>query len=168
MPTTALEGYLQSFQLSAAGWPASVSSAFPRFHDIYQAAGAGSSHGVLDDNEGGTFHSTLSRALTNHSTMVQLVTWNDFGEGTVIEPTLEFGTRDLVTMQDLRRQQLDPGFPYHAGDLSLPLRLLQLRRRYATNALVSAELDRSSANIVSGNLARRRSAGGSEANFPQI
>ncbi len=169
LTATALEGYLENFQQSAAGWPAFISSAFPRFYDIYQQAGVGASYGVLDDGEGGTFRATLARALTNHSVMVQLVTWNDFGEGTVIEPTLEFGPRDLVTIQDLRRQHLDPGFPYHARDLSLPLRLFQLRRRYATNALVSAELDRSSANIASGDLAvADRQLAGVESNAPVI
>ena len=84
---------------------------------------------------------------------MQLVTWNDFGEGTVIKPTLEFGTRDLVTLQDARRQLLDSAFPYRFEDLNLPLRLYQLRRQHPTNAILSAELDRVSANIVSGDLA---------------
>jgi hypothetical protein len=153
LSTAALEGYLASFQQSAASWPAFISSAFPRFHDIYQEAGAGSSYGLLADNDGGTFRSTLSRALTNNSALVQLVTWNDFGEGTVIKPTLEFGTRDLVTLQDARRQLLDSAFPYRFEDLNLPLRLYQLRRQHPTNAILSAELDRVSANIVSGDLA---------------
>lgn len=34
--------------------------------------------------------------------MVQIATWNDWGEGTGIEPTVEFGNRDLLTIQRLR------------------------------------------------------------------
>lgn len=160
LSNTALEDYLTSFQRGAASWPAFISSAFPRFDDIYQEAGLGA-YGLLEDHDGATFRSTLSRALTNHSTMVQLVTWNDFGEGTVIEPTLEFGTRDLRTIQDLRRRHLDPAFPYQAGDLNLPFQLYRLRRQHATNNVVSAELDRVAATLAAGGLttAKLRLAG---------
>jgi len=48
--------------------------------------------------------------MTNNSAFVQVVTWNDFGEGTVVEPTREHGYRDLGIVQDLRRQYLDPRF----------------------------------------------------------
>ena len=33
--------------------------------------------------------------------MHQIVTWNDFGEGTIIEPTLEFGFDYLVQLAPL-------------------------------------------------------------------
>ena len=33
--------------------------------------------------------------------MHQIVTWNDFGEGTIIEPTLEFGFDYLVRLAPL-------------------------------------------------------------------
>jgi hypothetical protein len=147
-----LQSYLSSFQLKAAAWPAFVSSVFPRFHDIYAQAG-GSSYGYLSDNNGVTFQETLTRALTNASTAIQLVTWNDFGEGTVIEPTVQYGYRDLGVIQNSRRQYLDANFPYHTNDLTLPMRLYNLRRQYGTTKpAVSAELDRVFSNIVSGNL----------------
>jgi hypothetical protein len=89
----ALGDYLDNFERDAARWPAFISSAFPRFHDFYQEAGLHKSYGYLDDDGGATFRATLARAMTNNSVMVQLVTWNDFGEGTAIEPTTEFGVR---------------------------------------------------------------------------
>jgi hypothetical protein len=169
LSTTSLENYLANFQLTANGWPAFVSSAFPRFRDIYQQAGLGFTYGTLDDNGGLTFQSTLARALTNNSALIQLVTWNDFGEGTVVEPTVEFGYRDLGVIQDFRRQHLDPAFPCHTNDLSLALRLYNLRRQYAANAIVSAELDRVFTNLVSGNLAAAAlQLGGVESNYPVI
>ena len=85
--------------------------------------------------------------------MIQLVTWNDFGEGTIIEPTVQFGYRDLGVLQDFRRQYLDATFNGQTNDLTLPLRLYNLRRQYAGNAIVSAELNRTFTNIVSGKLA---------------
>jgi hypothetical protein len=140
------------FDQKGAGWPAYISSAFPRFHDIYAQAGVGSSYGYLSDNTGLTFQRTLVRAMTNTSAVIQVVTWNDFGEGTIIEPTQEFGYRDLGLIQDYRRQYLEPGFPYHTNDLALATRLYNLRRQYASNAIVSAELDRAFRNLVSGNI----------------
>jgi hypothetical protein len=145
-----LESYLAAFEQNARTWPAFISSAFPRFHDIYQQAGVGSSYGYLDDRGGDTLRETLGRALTNASVLVQVVTWNDFGEGTVVEPTLDFGYRDLGIIQDFRRQYLDGNFAFHTNDLTLALRLYNLRRQYAGNAILSAELDRVFTNAISG------------------
>jgi len=152
LSSNSLFTYLNNFQNTAASWPAFISSAFPRFHDIYQQAGVGSSYGTLDDNNGETFRSTLTRALTNNSAMIQLVTWNDFGEGTILEPTVQFGYRDLGVIQDFRRQHLDSNFSHQTNDLALPLRLYNLRRQYAGNSIVSAELNRTFTNLAAGNL----------------
>jgi len=54
---------------------------------------------------------------------VQLVTWNDWGEGTQIEPSVEFGYRDLEATQRERRR-MTPSFPCIAADLRLPLTML--------------------------------------------
>jgi hypothetical protein len=151
-----LEGYLVGFEQRARtspAWPAYISSAFPRFHDIYQPAGVGSSFGYLEDRAAGTLRETLARALTNASAVVQVVTWNDFGEGTSVEPTAEYGFRDLGILQDFRRQYLDASFSWHTNDLTTATRLYNLRRLCATNTIVSAELDRVFSDAVSGNLA---------------
>ena len=153
LSSNSLNTYLNNFQNTAANWPAFISSAFPRFHDIYQQAGVGSSYGTLDDNNGETFRSTLTRALTNNSAMIQLVTWNDFGEGTIIEPTVQFGYRDLVVIQEFRRQYLDSSFVAQTNDLALPLRLYNLRRQFVGDSMISAELNRTFTNIVAGKLA---------------
>jgi hypothetical protein len=156
-----LQTYLVNFEQTAASqsWPSFVSSAFPRFHDFYAQAGVGSSYGYLDDASGSTFTSTLTRAMTNNSALVQLVTWNDFGEGTIIEPTLggtepttEYGYTDLGIVQNLRRQYLDATFSYLTNDLTLALRLYNLREQYVNNLPVSAELDRIFTNIISGKI----------------
>jgi len=59
-----------NFEQKAASWPAYISSAFPRFHDMYADAGAGASYGYLDDANGATFTNTLRCALTNNSAFV--------------------------------------------------------------------------------------------------
>jgi hypothetical protein len=145
-----LESYLANFEQKAARWPAFVSSAFPRFYDVYAQAGARASYGYLDDANGATLINTLSRAMTNRSAIVQLVTWNDFGEGTSVEPTAEYGFRDLALIQSLRRQYLQPGFTYNTNDLAMAFRFYHLRKQYSHNAAISAELDRVFTNIISG------------------
>ena len=90
--------------------------------------------------------------MTNAPAIVQIVTWNDFGEGTVVEPTQEYGYRDLGIIQDLRRQYLDANFPRHTNDLTLALRLYNLRRQHPTNSIIAADLDRVFTNIVGDNL----------------
>lgn len=153
LSVAALGNYLAGFDQKAAAWPAFVSSAWPRFHDIYQPAGVRDYWGYLGDRGGQTLQETLSRAMTNASAIVQIVTWNDFGEGTVVEPTQEYGYRDLGIIQDLRRQYLDADFPGHTNDLTLALRLYNLRRQHSTNSIIAAELDRVFTNIVGDNLA---------------
>jgi hypothetical protein len=149
---TQLRTYLSNMEANGSGWPAFVGGAFPRFHDIYQQAGIGSSYGYLDDNNGETFKETLERSITNASAFVQLITWNDFGEGTIIEPTREYGYRDLGIVQDYRRQFIDTNFPYHTNDLTLAMRVYNLRRQYTNFPTAYTNLDRVFTNIVAGNL----------------
>jgi hypothetical protein len=152
----ALDNYLANFEQNAGAWPAFISSAFPRFHDIYQPAGVRDYWGYLGDRKGDTLRNTLSRALTNNAAMVQIVTWNDFGEGTMIEPTVEYGFRDLGIIQDYRRQYLDPRFAGRTNDLTLAHQIYQLRRRAATNSALNTALDRVFTNIIRGELADAR------------
>ncbi len=160
LSNAALTGYLTAFDASAAAWPAYVSTAFPRFHDIYAQAGVSPSYGYLDDQSGNTLKETLSRAMTNASAIIQVATWNDYGEGTIIEPTVtgtepttEYGYTDLGVIQDFRRQYLDATFPYHTNDLTLALRVYHLRKAYPNNAPIAAELDRVFTNIIEGSIA---------------
>jgi hypothetical protein len=148
----ALKSYLADFDQKAGAWPAFISSAFPRFHDIYQRAGVRNYWGYLGDHHGDTLRETLSRGMTNSSAIVQVVTWNDFGEGSMVEPTREYGYRDLGIIQDFRRQYLEPGFSQNTNDLTLALRFYNLRRQYSTDTVVSAELDRIFTNIVTGKI----------------
>jgi hypothetical protein len=148
----ALKSYLTDFDQKAGTWPTFISSAFPRFHDIYQRAGVRNYWGYLGDRHGDTLRETLSRAMTNSSAIVQVVTWNDFGEGSMVEPTQEYGYRDLGIIQDFRRQYLESDFPRNTNDLTMALWFYNLRRQYLTNIVVSAELDRIFTNIVSGKI----------------
>jgi hypothetical protein len=71
-------------------------------------------------------------ALENEANIIQLVTWNDYGEGTMIEPTKEFGYQYLKMMQETRCS-VDANFTYKAEDLRLALQIFNLRKAHATN-----------------------------------
>ncbi len=137
-----LDSHLERFYRNAQrGEPALiVGSAFPQFHDIYSEAGVRSSYGYLDAQDGETFRHTMQWALDSQADIIQLVTWNDYGEGTIIEPTEETGYQYLEMMQETRRS-LDADFSYTADDLRLPLQLFNLRKAHADDADIKAQLD---------------------------
>jgi hypothetical protein len=146
----ALESYLTGFYAKAERWDYLVGGAFPGFHDIYEEAGVGSSYGYLDPQEGETYRMTLGMAVDQGPDVIQLITWNDYGEGTMIEPTEEFGYRYLEMTQEARRATDDAAFPFEAEDLRLPLQLLQARRQYADDDEVNARLDAAFDALIAG------------------
>lgn len=125
--------------------------AFPRFDDFYKEAGIGPGYGKIPDDDGRTYSSTLAEALGKGAPIVQVATWNDWGEGTQIEPSKEFGTRDLETTQRLRRS-VDPSFRFTAADLQLPLRLYARRKEGGDPRY----LDRASAALRAGKTSEAR------------
>lgn len=140
--------YLDAFYSEGAGWPLAVGGAWPGFHDMYAQAGVGASYGYLDDRGGATFAETFQRAVDAGVPLIQVATWNDFGEGTAIEPTVEFGTRYLEQIQTAVRGWRD--LPFDADDLALPLRLYQLRQTLDGDVEAEARLDEAAAFLASG------------------
>jgi len=149
---TALNNYLSNFYQAAQSWEYLCASAFPAFHDIYQQAGLGFSYGYLDPQNGETFRNTLYTALENDPEIIQIVTWNDYGEGTIVEPTVEFGYQYLEMIQDVKRDSIDTTFPYTYADLDIPLQLFELRKFFATDNEVNQLLDSVFTLIVTGDL----------------
>ena len=120
--------YLNDLDRRAAKGESIIAAVFPKFHDIYREAGLHDSYGYLDDQNGQTFEQTLDRAWHGKARIIQIATWNDFGEGTIIEPTQEFGYRYLESLQG-RRAKIDPAFHFIPADLRLPVMLYQLRKQ---------------------------------------
>jgi len=85
---------------------------------------------------------TFKMALKSSSEIIQVATWNDYGEGTMIEPTKEFGYRYLEFLQAYYIKNHE--HPFHKNDLRLPLKLYQLRKKYQNNKSISRELDQAS------------------------
>ena len=96
-----------------------IASAFPGFKDIYQTAGVHESYGSIASRAGLTLTESLTQALESKAPVIQIATWNDYGEGTMIEPTRSNGYRHLEMLPRC-------GNP---ADLRLPVMLYQLRKR---------------------------------------
>lgn len=130
--------------------PNSIPVAYPRFHDIYKTAGVQDSFDIVEDLEGKTYETSLTEALTSGAKFVQIATWNDWGEGTQIEPSEEFGYRDLETTQRLRKSRYVP------ADLRLPVRLYLLQKRHAGDLTMQKKLAAISTRLFKGDLASAR------------
>ena len=116
---------VDQFLTDSAHWPASIPAAFPRFIDIYKEAGIGDGYPELPDDSGRTLQTTLQKAIKSKAKITQIATWNDWGEGTQIEPSIEFGYRDLEHVQTVR---FGKEGRFTTADLRLPIKILQLRR----------------------------------------
>lgn len=151
-----LLSYLDEFYDKAEHWPYRVGGAFPGFNDIYKEAGVSAGYGYLDALEGKTFRFTLQKALDQQPDLVQLITWNDYGEGTNIEPTVEYGYLYLEMVQEARKASGDAAFAFTADDLRLPQRLFDLRKQLQGDTAAEAELDQASAALLNGDAAAAR------------
>ncbi len=138
------------FYSAAKTWTDFVPAAFPRFDDIYAQAGVHASWGHIDDQDGKMYSQTLERALKSTAPLIQLVTWNDWGEGTMIEPSVEYGYRDLETTQRLRRKYVEPKFAYTPADLTLPIRLYRLRKKHGSDPASAAKLNEVAQHLFAG------------------
>jgi hypothetical protein len=115
-----------------------MASAYPGFHSFYAEGNWGSNPFEIPHNGSATFASNLDKALQAGGVeSVQLTTWNDYGEGTMIEPTRELGYGPLTTLQ----QKL--GVPFGQSELELVARLYEKRQAGAD----SAKLDQASAAL---------------------
>ena len=121
-------------------------SAFPGFNTFYAQGGwSGPTWKISRQNTSGPMLSqTLALAGQSQSRLgfVQLVTMNDFGEGTQLEPTKEFGFADLVRVQQFT------GVPYTETELRLVYQLYLLRKQYAGNPSAQATLDQAFQALV--------------------
>lgn len=153
-PQKGLEA-IEQFAKRQKDWPQSIPVAFPRFVDTYAEAKVRKSWGRIEDDGGKTFRASLAKALASQSRIIQIATWNDWGEGTIIEPSCEFGYRELEVVQELRRKHVDGEFAATASDLRMPAAILTLRRDEPEKA---KQLDALVNQIVTGQLRDARSS----------
>ncbi len=111
---------------------------YPGFDDFYaQGENGGVSFFNIPANGIQTLNQMIGLAnqYSNDIDIVQLATWNDYGEGTMFEPTQEFGYSLLVRLQQYT------GVSYTEDDLKQVTRLFNLRKQYANDASIRTKLD---------------------------
>lgn len=121
-----------------------MGSAYIGFRDYYAAGGWGSGIGFTITPSVANFQETLDKAFFYNLPHIQVATWNDYGEGTMIEPTREFGYGCLTYLQ----QKLGVT-GLSQSDLELVFTLYQQRVQYAGNATEQARLNQVFYYIVS-------------------
>ncbi len=100
-----------------------MGGAYPGFNDFYQEGGWGGGFDwSIGFNEGLTFRGNLQKAEEYAVDYLQLITWNDFGEGTMVEPTVEFEFTLLEKIQSFA------GISYSKEVLEEIYRLYSLRK----------------------------------------
>jgi hypothetical protein len=130
--------------------------AYPGFNSFYAAGGwPGTPNWTCGNcvarstvpytyNGAPTFAATLQLALSSGDNFVQLATWNDYGEGTMIEPTNEFQYSFLTTLQE----QL--GVNYTVTELELINTLYKARKSgsISQSLLTQASTDLANLNVA--------------------
>lgn len=110
--------------------------AYPGFKDFYQEGGWGNGLGwEIDPDNGATLESLLDLAFQKNLSHLQIATWNDFGEGTAIEPALEYGTSYLESIQSFT------GVNVGKTELALIKDLYDKRKRFKNEPLLQLKLD---------------------------
>tara|TARA_B100000575_G_C23143524_1_gene666568 strand:+ start:9987 stop:11672 length:1686 start_codon:yes stop_codon:yes gene_type:complete len=112
-----------------------IGSAYPGFKDFYEEGGRGDIIGWEIPVGINTLESTLNLASQYNIDYLQLNTWNDYGEGTMFEPTAEFGFQFLEKVQEFT------GVSSSVSDLELIYNLYLLRKEYSNNTDIQKELD---------------------------
>ena len=126
------------YKFRAPNLKTAMGVAYPGFNDFYaQGEFNGRSYFNIPHNGTSTLNQmlNLNNQYSNDVDIVQLATWNDYGEGTMFEPTMEFGYSFLVKLQQFT------GVPYTEADLRQVTRFYNLRKQYQNNSTVRAQLD---------------------------
>ncbi|CAL8117076.1 unnamed protein product [Orchesella dallaii] len=117
--------------------PQKIGVVYPGFHTYYQQGGWPGPNWEIPHNGLDTFQQTLDLAI-QHGHPIQLATWNDFGEGTMVEPTREFGTGCL----DILQRTLVP--QYSKKELDIISDLYKKRVQYKNQKGIQSVLDQAS------------------------
>jgi hypothetical protein len=135
-----LTGFYQSRAPSLSTF---FAAAYPGFKDFYQQGGWGNTLFLIDYNGTGTLQNCLNLAKASGTNYLQLITWNDYGEGTMIEPTLDFNFTSLQAIQQYT------GVTYTVTELQLIYKWYTLRKKYAGNSATERQLTQACYDLVS-------------------
>lgn len=120
----------------AASFSYYMGGAMPGFRDHYKASGQGDGYTTYDHRDGALLQEQLAAAKAANLRYLQLITWNDYGEGTMIEPTKEFGYKFLTLVQQFA------GVAYNQSVLEQIFQWYQLRKQCRGNSAKTLETDK--------------------------
>lgn len=120
-----------------------MGSVYPGFEDFYEEGGVSEGYFTIPSYYGSTLDAVFQKAEQYKSVldMIQVVTFNDFGEGTMFEPTVETGFSYLVRLQEYT------GVSYGEEDLRLVHRLYILRKDYKSDQEIQHLLNQASIHL---------------------
>jgi hypothetical protein len=128
-----------------ANYSLCIAGAMPGFETVP------STSNNADPRNGDNFREALNYAKTKNPTLLQIPTWNDWGEGTNIEPSVELGYQRLQIVQQFL------GVQYTTDDLALCVQLYQKRKQYKGKQYENQVLDQVFYYIVSLQMDKARS-----------
>lgn len=111
-----------------------IGGAMPGFWDVYKEFGQGDGYTTYDRENGALFDRQLNAAKDAGLKWLQISTWNDYGEGTTIEPTEEYGYQYLTALQSFT------GVSYKQAQLETIYKWYVLSVRYANDSAKSKKL----------------------------
>jgi len=138
----------QNFLANEAGkFSNSIGDAYVGYNDYYAAGGDPSAAAGFVIPETQNNASTLSQTLAADQTYsknisaIQVATWNDYGEGTMIEPTVQNGFSSLQQIQAFT------GVSYGLSQLQLVYQLYEAREAFLGNSTEETVLSQTSNDI---------------------
>jgi hypothetical protein len=137
-----LKRHMDAFHADAKKWEFLISGSTPGFHDYWKESGAQpQSFGFIDHDNGNVLRVTLQKALEAQPDIIQIITWNDYIEGTMIEPTEKYGLLFLEIVQEMKRKYIKPDFSFTKQDLLLPYKIFKIRKQEKDNKQTNDLLD---------------------------
>ena len=114
-----------------------IAGVWPGFKDCYNGTEDDDvpQYQVTEHRGGQELQEQLDYALTQKPAYLQIATWNDYGEGTMIEPTYKFGYTFLEKIQSFT------GVKYTKAELESIKRLYDLRKAHKGNPEMQKRLD---------------------------
>ena len=143
--TNRLNSFYNSRQKNLPYRLATVYSAFDDAYDTH--------YGFIDYDNGAVFDLTWKSIAAFNPQIIQIATWNDYGEGTIIEPTMERGYRELEYIQD-RIQEWDSSFAFTKEDLRWPLEFYRLRYAQTASSAQETAIKAATAALFNGNASK--------------
>ncbi len=126
---------------------------YPRFNDFYKEGGWRSlqeDEWELDGRGTKTFTESYQESVNHPIDFMQIATWNDFGEGTMIEPTKDFGFNHLEKLQEFTQVN------YKKSDLRLPYYIYQLKKQFPKEYCVQFLTAKAYEHAMNGRLDRAK------------